>query len=40
MFEVAFYEDRHGCQPVKEVLIELRDKALQTKMLEYSIKKS
>jgi phage-related protein len=27
MFEVEFYENRHGNQPVKEVLIELRNKA-------------
>ena len=27
MFEVVFYEDRQGGQPVKEVLLELRDKA-------------
>ncbi len=31
MFEVEFYEDRHGSQPVKEVLIELRDKAETSK---------
>jgi phage-related protein len=31
MFEVDFYEDRHGKQPVKEVLIELRDKAATSK---------
>ena len=31
MFEVEFYEDRHGKQPVKEVLIELRDKAKTSK---------
>lgn len=31
MFEVEFYEDRHGSQPVKEVLIELRDKARTSK---------
>ncbi|MDR2695679.1 MAG: type II toxin-antitoxin system RelE/ParE family toxin [Deltaproteobacteria bacterium] len=31
MFEVAFYEDRHGKQPVKEVLIELRNKARTSK---------
>ena len=31
MFEVEFYEDRHGKQPVKEVLIELRDKAQTSK---------
>jgi phage-related protein len=31
MFEVEFYEDRHGKQPVKAVLIELRDKAQVSK---------
>lgn len=31
MFEVEFYEDRQGRQPVKEVLIELRDKASTSK---------
>ncbi len=31
MFEVEFYEDRHGEQPVKQVLIELRDKAQTSK---------
>ena len=31
MFEVEFYEDRHGKQPVKELLIELRDKAHTSK---------
>lgn len=31
MFEVEFYEDRYGSQPVKEVLIELRDKARTSK---------
>lgn len=31
MFEVEFYEDIHGGQPVKEVLIELRDKAQTNK---------
>ena len=31
MFEVEFYEDRHGKQPVKEVLIELRDMAQTSK---------
>jgi len=31
MFEVEFYEDRHGKQPVKEILIELRDKAHTSK---------
>ena len=31
MFVVEFYEDRHGRQPVKEVLIELRDKAQASK---------
>ena len=31
MFEVLFYEDRHGKQPVKDVLIELRDKAQASK---------
>ena len=31
MFEVEFYEDRHGSQPVKEVLIELRDRARTSK---------
>jgi phage-related protein len=28
---VDFYEDRHGKQPVKELLIELRDKAAASK---------
>ena len=27
MFEVEFYEDKNGSQPVKEVLLELRNKA-------------
>lgn len=27
MFDVEFYEDRRGVQPVREVLVELRDKA-------------
>lgn len=31
MFEVEFYEDRNGVQPVKEILIELRDKAQTSK---------
>ena len=31
MFEVDFYEDRHGNQPVKEVLVALRDKANTSK---------
>jgi len=31
MFEVVFYEDRHGKQPVKEFLIELQDKARTSK---------
>jgi phage-related protein len=31
MFEVEFYEDRQGHQPVKEVLLELRDKAVTNK---------
>jgi phage-related protein len=31
MFEVEFYEDRQGHQPVKEFLIELRDKAVTNK---------
>jgi len=31
MFEVEFYENKRGEQPVKEVLIELRDKALTSK---------
>ena len=31
MFEIEFYEDIHGSQPVKEVLIELRDKAKTSK---------
>jgi phage-related protein len=31
MFEVEFYENRHGEQPVKQVLIELRDKAQTSK---------
>jgi len=31
MFEVEFYEDRHGKQPVREVLNELRDKAQTSK---------
>ena len=31
MFEIEFYEDRHGRQPVKELLIELRDKAKSSK---------
>ena len=31
MFEVEFYEDRHGKQPVKEFLIELRNKAHTSK---------
>jgi phage-related protein len=31
MFEVEFYEDKRGKQPVKEALIELRDKAQTSK---------
>ena len=31
MFEVEFYEDRQGRQPVREVLAELRDKAQANK---------
>lgn len=31
MFEVVFYEDRRGKQPVKEALIALRDKAQASK---------
>jgi phage-related protein len=31
MFEVEFYEDKHGRQPVREVLTELRDKATASK---------
>lgn len=31
MFEVDFYEDRQGRQPVKEVLLELRDKTCTDK---------
>lgn len=31
MFDVEFYEDKHGRQPVKEVLIELRDRARNSK---------
>ena len=31
MFEVDFYEDKHGEQPVKEVLIQLRDQAQTSK---------
>jgi phage-related protein len=31
MFEVEFYEDKRGNQPVRDVLIELRDKAVISK---------
>ena len=31
MFEVEFYEDRNGRQPVKEVLIELRNRSETSK---------
>jgi len=31
MFEVHFYEDKHGEQPIKKLLIELRDKARTSK---------
>jgi phage-related protein len=31
LFEVDFYEDAKGIQPVKEVLLELRDKARTSK---------
>lgn len=31
MFAVEFYEDMHGEQPVKQVLIELRDRAQTSK---------
>lgn len=31
MFDVDFYENRQGRQPVKEVLLELRDKAQTSK---------
>ena len=31
MFEVHFFEDKQGRQPIKEVLISLRDKAKNSK---------
>ena len=31
MFEADFYEDRQGRQPIKDVLLELRDKARTSK---------
>ena len=31
MFDVDFYEDAQGRQPVKEILLELRDKAQKSK---------
>jgi phage-related protein len=31
MFEVEFYEDKRGIQPVRDVLIELRNKAVTSK---------
>jgi phage-related protein len=31
MYDVDFYEDKHGNQPVKEVLISLRDKSKTNK---------
>ena len=31
LFDVDFYEDKHGNQPVKEILMELRDKAQTNK---------
>ena len=31
MFEVHFFEDKQGRQPIKEVLIDLRDKAKNSK---------
>jgi phage-related protein len=31
MFEVEFYEDKRGNQPVRDVLTELRDKAVTSK---------
>jgi phage-related protein len=31
MYKVEFYEDKHGRQPVREVLAELRDKAADSK---------
>ncbi|MDR2590176.1 MAG: type II toxin-antitoxin system RelE/ParE family toxin [Oscillospiraceae bacterium] len=31
MFEVHFYEDKHGRQPIKELLITLRDKSQDNK---------
>ena len=31
MFDIEFYEDKRGQQPVKEMLLELRDKSLTSK---------
>jgi phage-related protein len=39
LFEVEFYEDRHGKQPVKEVLLELRDKARTSKDMRIQYEK-
>ncbi|GBU20222.1 hypothetical protein R80B4_00098 [Fibrobacteres bacterium R8-0-B4] len=39
MFEVEFYEDSHGRQPVKEVLLELRDKARTSKDMRIQYEK-
>ena len=39
MFEVHFYEDRQGRQPIKELLISLRDKAHTSKDARVQYKK-
>ena len=39
MFEVIFYEDEHGKQVVREVLLELRDKAVTGKDARIQYKK-
>lgn len=39
MFEVEFYEDSQGRQPVREVLIELRNKAQTSKAPASNIRK-
>jgi len=39
LFEVEFYEDSHGRQPVKEVLLELRNKARTSKDMRIQYEK-
>ena len=39
MFDVDFYTDSHGRQPVRELLLELRDKAQTSKGMRIQYKK-